>query len=97
MLHGSSGTDPKDLRRVCTMGINKLNVATDLFWAICEAYRDYDYQPQTSYQVWHVGHAAQKAKLSELFDLYGCNGKAWTRTPEGVTAYDYENNDLMPK
>ena len=84
VLHGSSGTDIEDIRKVCTLGINKVNIANDLCKATVDALKAADLEGAKAYTVWTVGRDAAKAKLKEMIEVYGSVGKAWTPVPKGL-------------
>ena len=83
VLHGSSGTDIEDLRKVCAMGINKVNISNDLCRAACEAAQSADFTGNKAYGIWECVREAYRKKLEEMIVVYGSAGKAWTpETPE---------------
>ena len=84
VLHGSSGADPEDLRKVCANGINKVNVANDLCKAAVKALKESDLEGGKAYDVWHVGRTAAKEKLKYFIEIYGSIGKAWKKDPSGI-------------
>ena len=84
VLHGSSGTDNDSLRKACSMGINKVNIANDLCKATVTALKEADLEGGNAYTVWTVGRDAAKAKLKEMIDVYGSVGKAWTPDVQGL-------------
>lgn len=92
VLHGSSGSNPEDLIKVCANGINKVNVATDLCKAAIKALKETDFEKRNPYDVWYVARQAAKAKLKECMSLYGSIGKAWKKDPVGVLSEDRERD-----
>jgi fructose-bisphosphate aldolase class II len=84
VLHGSSGTKLEDLRKACTLGINKINVNNDLCQATVQALKEADFEGNKAYGVFMVARAAFKAKLEELIDVYGSTGKAWQPKIVGI-------------
>ncbi len=84
VLHGSSGTDIEDIRKVCTLGINKVNIANDLCKATVDALQSADLEGAKAYTVWTVGRDAAKAKLKEMIEVYGSVGKAWVPESKGL-------------
>ncbi len=81
VLHGSSGTDNESLRKACQLGINKVNINTDLCQATAKAVKEADFEGK-SMLVFHVAQTAFKEKLKEMIEVYGSAGKAWK--PEGA-------------
>lgn len=84
VLHGSSGTSDDDLRKVCSMGINKLNIAGELLQAEIEAVKSYDFTGNKAYEIYNVMHNALKEKLIEKIYVYGSANKAWVVRPLGI-------------
>ena len=86
VLHGSSGTASEDLRRVCSSGISKVNVASDLYRAAADAVLDADLSGRGSFALLPIAMDAAKEKLQELMRIYGSEGKAWAVTPPGLAS-----------
>ena len=84
VLHGSSGTDNEDIRKACSLGINKVNIANDLCKATVDALKAADLEGAKAYTVWTVGRDAAKAKLKEMIEIYGSVGKAWVPEFKGL-------------
>jgi len=76
VLHGGSGTGTANLRKACGMGINKVNIGTDLFVAMLTAVRSADLEGGNIYGVWAVMNNAWRDKLMEWIDILGSQGKA---------------------
>lgn len=74
VLHGSSGTPNDQLYKACRMGINKVNIATDLSMAALEACHKAD-----KFSPCNIAKRAITAKLKEMIEIYGSDGKAWTK------------------
>ena len=71
VLHGSSGTSDEDLYKVCRMGINKININTDLQAAGTEAVK------AGGRGLWRTAQQGWKNKLIKMIKIYGSDGKAW--------------------
>lgn len=84
VLHGSSGTDNEQIRKACSMGINKVNIANDLCRAVVKAIKAQDLDGQAAYSVYAVAREGAKAKLMEMIKIYGSKGKAWALQPRGL-------------
>lgn len=84
VLHGSSGTGADDLRRACASGINKVNVASDLYRAAADAVTNADLTGRGSFALLPTAMDAAKARLQELIGLYGSAGRAWQSVPPGL-------------
>ena len=87
VLHGSSGTPEDELVKVCSHGINKVNIANDLCNAITAALNERHLEGQAAYEVWADITTAFKDKLRHMMvDVYGSANKAWVPENKGVTA-----------
>ncbi len=84
VLHGSSGTAHKDLQKVCSMGINKVNIANDLCRAAATALQSANLEGQAAYDVYKVAREGAKSKLIEMIKIYGSEGKAWVPDCKGI-------------
>ena len=84
VLHGSSGTKVEDLRKVCTLGINKINICNDLCRAAADTLQSTDLSGGKAYDTYSVLRTAIKEKLKEMIKVYGSDGKAWTKPSAGI-------------
>lgn len=75
VLHGGSDTGADALRKVSTMGINKINVATGMYRAARDSIAETDFKGNY-YGIYKVMQAGIKAQALELFELFGSKGKA---------------------
>lgn len=75
VLHGSSGTPNELLYKACRMGINKVNIATDLNAAAMQAVLSSD----GGGSPFGIAMRAFRDKLKEMIPIYGSDGKAWTK------------------
>lgn len=73
VLHGSSGTPNEQIRQACSMGINKVNINTDLTIAAMQKVL----ASGGKGNVWEIASAGFKEKLLEMIPVYGSDGKAW--------------------
>lgn len=73
VLHGSSGTPNDQLQKACSMGINKVNINTDLVLAAMDAVM----VSGGKGNVWGIASQGFKKKLKEMIAIYGSEGKAW--------------------
>jgi len=89
VLHGSSGMDNDSLYKACRMGINKINIATELNQAAQAAAQDL-IEGKVQGRFWNVVRDGMKAKLAEKIQVYGSAGKAWTKEPVG-TPHEVKN------
>ncbi|MBQ2658682.1 MAG: class II fructose-bisphosphate aldolase [Erysipelotrichaceae bacterium] len=84
VLHGSSGTDDESLRKACSLGINKVNIANDLYRAAVVAVKENDFEGNKAYDVFVSIKKAIIEKMIKVIDLSGSKGKAWTIIPQGL-------------
>ena len=83
VLHGSSGMDDESLTKACHMGINKVNIATELYEAAAEAAAGC-LEGNKKGRLWRIVKDALRYKLAEKIKVYGSDGKAWEIKPEGL-------------
>ena len=84
VLHGSSGTAEEDLRKVCRMGINKININNDICKAIVADIKAADLEGGKAYGIYNLIIDSIKTKMIHMIDVYGSTGKAWKVEPIGV-------------
>ena len=84
VLHGSSGTDEESLRKACSLGINKVNIANDLYRSVVDAVVNGDFEGNKAYDVFYAIKEGIKNKLMYMIDVYGSTNKAWTKEPQGL-------------
>lgn len=85
VLHGSSGTDNESLRKACQLGINKVNINTDLVAATIDALNEANITKKNSFMLYPTLQEGFKNKLKEMIEIYGSNGKAWkVEKTEGI-------------
>lgn len=73
VLHGSSGTPNEQIKKACSMGINKVNINTDLTIAAMEKVL----ASGGKGNIWELATAGFKEKLMEMIPVYGSENKAW--------------------
>lgn len=76
VLHGGSGTGEENLQKASQMGINKVNVGTDLFRASLQAVRTADLDGGKIYDIWQVINDSWRDELIRWIQLLGSAGKA---------------------
>lgn len=76
VLHGGSGTGDDNLMKASRMGINKVNVGTDLFKAALIAVRTADLDGGKIYDLWQVINDSWRDELMRWMNILGCVGKA---------------------
>lgn len=77
VLHGGSGTGDEALRKACTMGINKVNIANDLFRSVSDLIQSSDMSGNNAYQLSNKIKEGYGSRLAELMDVFGSRNKAW--------------------
>lgn len=73
VLHGGSGSGDENLRKACTMGINKVNINTDLAKA---AYQQLMADGLSKHKIWYTIQLGYRTRMKELIRLFGSEGKA---------------------
>ncbi|MCF0106193.1 MAG: class II fructose-bisphosphate aldolase [Holdemanella sp.] len=86
VLHGSSGTGDDQLRKCCELGINKMNVYTDLLTASIKAAQGFDFEKDSMLEFYKIFLGGYKTRLKEFIEFSGSKGKAWTKeNTEGIS------------
>ena len=93
VVHGASGTGEENLRRMCRMGINKVNVSNDLLRAASEEIQTNDMTGDGAYQLWKLIQKGYKRRLKEYIELLGSGGKAWTPGPRKLYRKEIEMSE----
>jgi fructose-bisphosphate aldolase class II len=76
VIHGGSGTGDENLRKLCKIGANKLNIAHELYEAVVNAVRDNDLSGFKTYAVFGVIQEAVKQAALHQMDICGSTNKA---------------------
>jgi fructose-bisphosphate aldolase class II len=84
VMHGGSGSGDDNLRKSCQLGINKVNVANDLFQSAYTNLLKTDMTGNGVYSIWEACKAGYKARLVELIDCFGSKGKSWMPEKRGL-------------
>ena len=77
VLHGGSGTGDEALAKVSRMGINKINICTDLFIAAANGIVKANLKGNDCKKVYNVAKQAEKELIMHYIDLFGAKDKAW--------------------
>lgn len=77
VLHGGSGTGDAALEKAAKMGINKINLACDLFKAACVGIEEAGLTGNRYYNVYEVAKQSEKNYIKKMLKLFGAEGKAW--------------------
>ena len=84
VLHGGSGTGDENIRRACTMGINKVNVFSELILYTYQALVKTDYENESGELIWQHIMDAHCKRLCELMEISGSAGKSWSGRTHGL-------------
>lgn len=76
VLHGGSGSGDDNLRRACSMGICKLNIAYDLYRGAIDALESVDMSGNTVYGLYDIVANGIKDAAMHAMDLCGSVDKA---------------------
>ena len=80
VLHGGSGSGDENLAKACRLGINKVNIFTDLMIAAKNSVADV-----TNYRaLWATISGAIKDQIAYYIKLFGGENKAWIPENYGV-------------
>lgn len=77
VLHGGSGTGEEALAKVAGMGINKINICTDLFVAASEAIVKAKLTGNSCKRVYNIAKQGEKDLIVKYIELFGAKDKAW--------------------
>lgn len=84
VLHGGSGTGFDNIKKACSMGINKVNVNTDLIKGAMSELKETIMTNRSSIMFIDISNGYKKV-LSQYMEACGCIGKAWTIKAEGIS------------
>jgi len=83
VLHGGSGTGFDTIKKACSLGINKVNVNTDLIKGAMSELRETIMTDRSSIMFMDISNGYKKV-LKQYMEACGCIGKAWTIKVEGI-------------
>lgn len=78
VLHGGSGTGDENIKKACGMGINKVNLCSELLQHTYMKLQSIDWANDDLEQLAHHYQEGYAERLKEYFELSGSVGKAWT-------------------
>ncbi len=81
VLHGGSGTGDENLAKACRMGINKVNIYTDLAKSVVKKVSSVS----KAGMVWGAVIAGVKEQIGYYIELFGGKGKAWAPVNYGIS------------
>jgi fructose-bisphosphate aldolase class II len=78
VLHGSSFLKREELRKACTLGLNKINVNHEMMESAINHINQAEWDGDNTFQFYKVLRTGLKKRLSELIlECYGSQGKAF--------------------
>lgn len=84
VLHGGSGTGDENLRKACTMGINKVNVFSELAMNAYSEVRNADTSKEPPYMLFNHIQDGFRNRLCELIEVFGSKDKNWSGRTKGI-------------
>lgn len=81
VLHGGSGSGDENLAKACRMGINKVNIYTDLAKAAVAKVKALP----AAGMIWHGITEGIKEQIGYYIELFGGKDKAWTPENKGIS------------
>ena len=84
VLHGGSGTGEENLYKACRMGINKVNVFSELMTSAYAELNKAVQADEPSFKYFSFLQAGFKNRLGELIKVFGSEGKNWTGRKNGI-------------
>ncbi|MBQ9840864.1 MAG: class II fructose-bisphosphate aldolase [Erysipelotrichaceae bacterium] len=84
VLHGGSGTGFDNIKKACSMGINKVNVNTDLSKGAMNELKETIETGRRSFYFIDIANGYKKV-LKQYMEACGCIGKAWNVEPKGIS------------
>jgi len=79
VLHGGSGTGDDNLRKACSMGINKVNISNDLLRSAYNKILEKPLDGNLVYGLYKIAGEGLYEKLAHSVRLFGSEGKSWTK------------------
>ncbi|MCT4604790.1 MAG: class II fructose-1,6-bisphosphate aldolase [Marinisporobacter sp.] len=80
VLHGSSGVPEESIKRAVSLGINKINIDTDIRMAFHKAVKEFVHTNPDVYDPRKIvgpARVAMKETIAEKMRMFGSSGKAW--------------------
>ena len=94
VLHGGSGSGDNNLKKLCQLGINKVNVANDLFQSAYTNLLKTDMTGNGIYYLWEACKVGYRTRLIELIDCFGSKGKSWITAKTGLSHKTMEVKEI---
>lgn len=89
VLHGGSGTGDENLAKACKLGINKVNIYTDLAKAAVKKVKE---SPAPG-MIWKAISDGITEQIGYYIELFGGKGKAWTPVNKGVSGKPIDTSE----
>lgn len=77
VLHGGSGSGDENIRKACQMGINKVNVCSELLQHAYMKLETVDWKNDSLEKLWEHLAEGYTCRLKELIKISGSAGKSW--------------------
>lgn len=80
VLHGSSGVPEESIRKAVSLGINKINIDTDIRMAFTKGIKEFVEANPEAYDPRKIvgsAKAEMKAVIADKMRMFGSEGKAW--------------------
>lgn len=84
VLHGSSGTGRENIEKACRLGINKVNICSDILYAAYEDLLSAKLQGNGVYDLWPMMAESIKTFMMNQIEVVGSANKAWDTEPDGL-------------
>lgn len=84
VLHGSSGTGRENIGKACRLGINKVNICSDILYAAYEDLLSAKLQGNGVYDLWPMMAESIKRFMMTQIEVVGSANKAWNAEPDGL-------------
>ena len=100
VLHGGSGTGDENLRKACSMGINKVNVFSELAAGAYSEIKKADIDNEPGFFLYKHIQDGYKNRIGELIEIFGSKDKNWSGRSRGITNKQIIFNsadDTLPK
>ncbi len=89
VLHGGSGTGNENLAKACTLGINKVNIYTDLAKSAVKKVKELEMPGM----LWRAITEGITEQIGFYIELFGGKGKAWIPVDKGVCGQPIDTNE----
>lgn len=85
VIHGGSLTGDEALKKACEMGINKVNIFSDLAASMYKEIFAADIENEPSYEIYTHLITGIKKRLRELIKISGSENQSWSKRDRGIS------------